>query len=100
MATYNFNPNGALDTADELAKVHTLLMASLDDLEVKIATFLTANEGKAPEVYLQAQSLWNEGQAQMSASIADGTKRLGWIHDNYLLGDLKGAVAFGDGISI
>lgn len=95
MATYQFNPNGALDTAAELAHVTTQLERSLADLKVTVEKFITANAGNAPDNYTQAQTLWNNGQYRMNASLIVGQQKLEEIHHEYLLGDNKGANVFG-----
>ncbi|SNQ46306.1 conserved hypothetical protein [Frankia canadensis] len=95
MATYNFNPNGALDTAAELAFVNTQLEQSLSTLTQKVNAFITANEGQAPANYTLAQQQWNKGQVDMNAALALGKQRLEEIHNEYVLGDNRGANVFG-----
>ena len=70
MATYNFNPNGALDTASELAFVNSQLEQSLSTLTQKVNAFIAANEGQAPANYTLAQQQWNKGQVDMNAALA------------------------------
>ncbi|MGF7239063.1 MAG: hypothetical protein ACQSGP_29530 [Frankia sp.] len=95
MATYQFSPNGALDTAGELQFVTTKLEESLSDLAVKVNLFIQANNGSAPDHYTTAQQLWNKGQQDMELSLAVGKQKLEEIHNQYVLGDKKGALVFG-----
>ncbi|KJE19673.1 hypothetical protein FF36_06041 [Frankia torreyi] len=95
MATYQFSPNGALDTADELQFVTKKLEESLADLTTKVQLFIQANAGAAPENYTLAQQQWNKGQQDMELSLAVGRQKLEEIHNQYLLGDRKGASVFG-----
>ncbi|WP_261556598.1 WXG100 family type VII secretion target [Frankia tisae] len=95
MATYQFSPNSALDTAGELDFVSTQLEQSLADLTRKVQAFIAANEGRAPENYTVAQQQWNKGQADMNLALAEGRRRLEEIHNEYVLGDSRGANVFG-----
>jgi uncharacterized protein YukE len=95
MATYEFNPNGALDTADELQFVTQKLENSLSDLMTKVQLFTQANAGNAPDNYTAAQGMWNKGQQDMNASLAVGKVKLEDIHHEYVLGDNRGAAVFG-----
>ncbi|CAO5147345.1 ESAT-6 family protein [Frankia sp. AiPs1] len=95
MATYQFSPNGALDTASELEFVNTKLENSLSDLVAKVNAFTAANSGQAPENYGLAQIQWNKGQTEMNAALALGKQRLEEIHNEYVLGDNRGASVFG-----
>ncbi|CAO5234373.1 WXG100 family type VII secretion target [Frankia sp. AgKG'84/4] len=95
MATYQFSPNGALDTADELTFVNSQLEQSLTTLTQKVNAFIAANEGQAPANYSLAQQQWNKGQADMNAALALGRQRLQEIHNEYVLGDGRGANVFG-----
>ncbi|WP_261570777.1 WXG100 family type VII secretion target [Frankia gtarii] len=95
MATYQFSPNGALDTAGELQFVTKALEASLGDLTQKVQLFIAANAGNAPENYAAAQTQWNQGQQDMEVSLAVGMQKLEEIHNEYVLGDRKGANVFG-----
>lgn len=95
MATYQFSPNGALDTAGELQFVTTKLEESLGDLTAKVNLFIAANAGAAPENYTMAQQQWNKGQADMEMSLAVGKQKLEEIHHEYVLGDRRGANVFG-----
>jgi uncharacterized protein YukE len=95
MATYQFSPNGALDTADELQFVTTKLTESLGTLTQKVQAFIQVNAGNAPENYTLAQQQWNKGQQDMQMSLAVGKVKLQEIHNEYVLGDSRGANVFG-----
>ncbi|KPM56536.1 hypothetical protein CcI49_00925 [Frankia sp. CcI49] len=95
MATYQFNPNGALDTAAELQFVTTKLQDSLEALINSVRVFADRNSGAAPDNYVLAQQQWNTGQQEMELSLAVGKVKLEEIHNQYVLGDNRGANVFG-----
>lgn len=95
MASYTFNPNGALDTGAELAAVTKKLEGSLSDLKVAIANFLNTNAGTSIENYDYVQAEWNQGQVKMELALAQGVVALNNIHDEYVLADNRGAATFG-----
>ena len=98
MANYSINPNGALDTAGELAAVTAKLETSLETLRASVVRFTAANAGQAPEAYNAAQGLWNQGQQEMNASLAQGQAALIHIAEQYVLSDNKGAAVFGGSV--
>ncbi|EFC80119.1 WXG100 family type VII secretion target [Parafrankia sp. EUN1f] len=97
MATYQFNPNGALDTAAELELVTGRIRESLNQLMTSVTNFTRMNSGAAPDNYATAQQYWNAGQQDMEASLVVGKAKLEEIHNQYVLGDNRSAAVF-DGL--
>jgi uncharacterized protein YukE len=98
MATYQFSPNAALDTGDELKFVTNELDRSLADLQAKVNTFLNANQSVSRDVYITAQQQWDRGQNAMELAMAKGIAALNDIHREYVLADSRGAQAFGSNL--
>lgn len=94
MSNYNINPAAVNEVIDEFTAAGTQLQNSLANLEASVERFKAANKGLAPESYAQAQALWNQGQAEMTASLRQGHQILGEILGNYVYGDNKGAGIF------
>ncbi|WP_327000713.1 WXG100 family type VII secretion target [Dactylosporangium sp. NBC_01737] len=94
MADYNVNPNGLLDTADELSAIQSRLRSSLDALSTAVANFENANNGNAVVGYQGAQTMWNDAMGRMDAAVLAAQSALHNIHDQYRLGDNKSAAMF------
>ena len=95
MATYSLDPNGLLDTSGDLNGVTNSIKNSIDELDAAVANFLRNNAGMATVSYTDAQRQWDSGVAQMHAAIGAASQALIRIHDNYDLGDRRGAAMFG-----
>jgi uncharacterized protein YukE len=95
MATFQFNPNGALDTGDELEFITHKMRDSLDELNAKVQQFIVANGGSGPDNFAAAQRMWNQGQQDMETSLAVGRQKLDQIREHYVLGDGRAASVFG-----
>ncbi|MBN1171981.1 MAG: WXG100 family type VII secretion target [Micromonosporaceae bacterium] len=95
MADFSVNPNGMLDVGDELQQVTRRLNSSLEELDKYVENFKQVNQGDAAIAFTAAQQKWHEGMAQMQSALAVAQQRLNDIHENYLLGDKRGASLFG-----
>jgi ESAT-6 family protein len=95
MATYGLNPNGMLDTAEELTLITSRLEASLRSLEAAAKAFQAATSGNAIDTYTSAQMNWNAGMNEMRGSLGVATTKLIGIQERYVLADNKGASLFG-----
>ena len=94
MSNYRVNPNGLMDTGDELTLLTRQIEASVDNLNASVDKFLRQNTGQAPEEYLTAQKLWNAGISEMKGALANGVTRLNDIHAKYVEVDVRGANRF------
>lgn len=94
MANYCVNPVGLQDVGSQLTQVTQQLDASLSALQAAVQRFTAANNGQAPEAYLRAQSLWDQGQREMHQALHVGQQRLQDITNNYIHGDNRGAAVF------
>jgi WXG100 family type VII secretion target len=97
MASYSLDPNGLLDTSSDLQGITNSIKNSIDDLDGAVRNFLQNNAGMATVSYTDAQTQWDAGIAQMHAAIHAASAALVRIHDNYDLGDRRGAAMFGGG---
>ncbi|GIG03083.1 WXG100 family type VII secretion target [Catellatospora citrea] len=95
MPSYALNPNGMLDTGDELSVITTKLGSALDDLNEIVTRFISTNSGGASDSFRAAQAQWNQGYQEMQASLARGATAINEIHDIYRMGDARGASLFG-----
>jgi uncharacterized protein YukE len=98
MANYNFSPDGALDTRQELISITGRLTNSLADLQQNVQVFMTTNQGDSVTNYGEAQQLWNDGQTEMNQYVTQAANALQNIYEEYMLGDRKGAVVFSQNI--
>ena len=94
MANYSVNPAGLQDVENQLTQVTQRLDASLSALQAAVQRFTAANNGQAPDAYLRAQGLWNQGQRDMHMALRAGQQRLQDITNNYIHGDNRGAAVF------
>jgi WXG100 family type VII secretion target len=94
MATYGLNPNGLLDTGEELRGITHSIQNSIDELNSDVGVFISSNTGDAADAFTHAQADWQAGIAQMQAALAVGIQRINEIHDTYKLGDARGAALF------
>lgn len=95
MADFSVKPNGMLDVGDELQQITTRLNGSLEELDKYVSNFQQVNQGDAAVSFAEAQQKWHAGMAQMQSSLAAAQQRLNSIHENYTLGDKRGAALFG-----
>jgi len=94
MANYAITPAAVHTVAEEMRRETGDLDRSLENLQQHVKRFIDANNGQAPDMYAQAQQLWNQGQQEMRQALALGQARLVEIVQNYVLGDNKGAAIF------
>ncbi|MFJ8690782.1 WXG100 family type VII secretion target [Micromonospora wenchangensis] len=94
MPSYGLNPNGLLDSSAELQGVTTSIQNAIDELNTVVQTYVNANSGDTREAFTAAQTKWNTGINEMRQALADASSRLDQIHDNYRLGDARGAALF------
>jgi len=94
MANYSVNPAGLQDVESELTTVTQQLDTSLSTLQGAVQRFTAANNGQAPDAYLRAQALWDQGQREMHQALRAGQQRLQEITNNYISGDNRGAAVF------
>lgn len=95
MATYSLDSNGLLDTADDLNGVTNSIKNSIEELDAAVQNFMRHNAGMATVSYADCQQQWDNGVKQMHAAIGAASAALVRIHDNYDLGDRRGAAIFG-----
>lgn len=95
MTDFSVSPNGMLDVGEELQQITSRLNSSLQDLDRSVENFKQVNHGDASIAFAEAQREWHAGMAQMQASLATAQQRLNSIHENYTLGDRRGAALFG-----
>lgn len=98
MSDFSVSPNGMLDVGDELQQITSRLNSSLQELDKYVENFKQVNAGDASIAFSEAQREWHAGMAQMQASLASARQRLDNIHENYTLGDKRGAALFGGGV--
>lgn len=91
---YSYNPQGGLDTGDDLIALTKRMEQSLSELQRAAQAFMSANEGEAPGNYSIAQAEWNAGQQAMNAAMGKGVVALNTIHNEILNGDRMGAAQF------
>ncbi|GGM63399.1 WXG100 family type VII secretion target [Dactylosporangium sucinum] len=94
MATYSLNPNGLLDSSEELRGVTRSIENALADLNGYVNQFITANAGGAASSYQVAQTTWNSGLDQMNAALDRGATAIDEIRSNYQIADTQGASLF------
>lgn len=94
MPDYNVNPNGALDTSDELRLMTVALRNALDALGGAAATFQSRSDGDAILSYMSAQAKWNQGLTQMEQSLGASGSTLTEIVHRYQLTDRRGSALF------
>ncbi|OKI85864.1 WXG100 family type VII secretion target [Micromonospora sp. CB01531] len=94
MTSYGLNPNGLLDTGDELTGVTRSIEQTTDNLNAVVNVFIARNEGKAKDGFVAAQQKWEAGIQKMKDSLANGVVQLNEIHERYRLGDAHGAALF------
>lgn len=91
---YGLNPNGLLDSGMELRGVNRSVQESVAALNDNVTLFINTNHGGTSESFQRAQSLWNEGMAEMNASLDNGANAIDRIRENYQVADAKGAALF------
>jgi WXG100 family type VII secretion target len=91
MASYALDPNGLLDTGEELRGVTNTIQRSVDELNTDVSKFIEANTGSARDAFVKAQQDWQAGIQEMQRALTVGIQRLNDIHDTYRLGDAHGA---------
>jgi WXG100 family type VII secretion target len=98
MGSFGLNPNGLLDTADELKGIQTTLQNALDALEAQVNNFKTNNSGRTIASYDTAQKQWDAGMAEMDVALTNAQTTIVDIHDQYVWGDNYGASLFGGNV--
>jgi uncharacterized protein YukE len=94
MATYGLNPNGLLDTGDELRGITNSIQTAVDELNNDVGVFISSNTGQTADAFVTARNDWQAGMAKMQSALALGIQRINEIHDTYKLGDAHGAALF------
>jgi len=100
MASYSLDPNGLLDTSNDLNGVTSSLKNAIDELDRAVQSFLVHNAGMATVSYTDAQRQWDAGVQRMHHAIGNASAALIRIHENYDFGDRRGAAMFGGGGNI
>jgi WXG100 family type VII secretion target len=94
MATYALNPNGLLDTGDELRGITATIRRSTEELDGDVNKFITSNTGAAADAFINARAKWQAGIMEMEAALTVASQRINEIHNTYRLGDARGAALF------
>lgn len=94
MGSYGLNPNGLLDSSDELDGITRNIQTAIEELNSSVNTYIVVNSGEAQAAFTNAQAKWNAGIGEMQRALAEARIRLNEIHDRYRLGDVKGAGLF------
>jgi uncharacterized protein YukE len=94
MATYGLNPNGLLDTGEELRGITNSIQNAVDEMNRDVQVFITSNTGETADSFVTAKADWQAGMAEMQSALGVGIQRLNDIHDTYKLGDAHGAALF------
>jgi ESAT-6 family protein len=94
MANYGLNPNGLLDSGQELRGVTNSIEQALGNLNQLVQQYLLSNEGQTKQEYQRAQDTWNRGLAEMQSSLTQGAAAIDNIRDTYHVADVKGASLF------
>ncbi|MFI2710484.1 WXG100 family type VII secretion target [Micromonospora sp. NPDC018662] len=98
MATFSLNPNGLLDSGEELRGVTRAIDNSLTTLEGYVNQFIANNAGGAATAYQQAQQTWHQGLLKMQGSLSGGATAIDNIRENYHVADSQGAALFGGNV--
>lgn len=97
MADFNVNPNGLLDTADELQVIQNRLSSALSALDTAVNEFESRSAGQAIGSFNAAQVKWNAAMGRMQQALDTAKLELGNIHNQYQIGDKRSAAIF-DGL--
>jgi uncharacterized protein YukE len=95
MASFSVDPNGLLDTSNDLNGVTNSIRNAIEELDRSVQNFLVHNAGMATVSYTDAQRLWDNGVQKMHTAIGNASAALIRIHENYDFGDRRGAAMFG-----
>ncbi|MEV0134997.1 WXG100 family type VII secretion target [Dactylosporangium sp. NPDC050688] len=94
MADYSVNPNGLLDTADELQIIQNQLRSSLDALGTAVQNFQNSNHGESIVGFSAAQAKWDGAMVRMQGALDTARTQLIQIQGSYKLADNRSAAMF------